>query len=553
MEVGLSPDIPTYSGGLGMLAGDTLRAAADIGFPMVGVTLLHRKGYFRQSLDAGGNQTESFREWSPEEVMKEIPGTVTVLIEGRPVQVRAWLYSVKGLNNQIVPVYLLDTDLPENTPEDRRITDNLYGGDGSYRLAQEIVLGVGGVSMLRAAGHRRFGAYHMNEGHSSLLALALLDETGEGPLAGAPVSERIDLVRQQCVFTTHTPVPAGHDAFPLDMARGMLPDRLARYLDDVECCLDGTLNLTYLALYFSHYINGVSLRHGTISQDMFPSYPINGVTNGVHAETWTSKPIQDLLDRHLPEWRYDNRYLRYAVGVPLEEIQNAHVLSKELLIEEVRRRTGRELSRSALTLGFARRATPYKRSGLLLSDLERLRHIARKVGPLQILYAGKAHPRDEAGKDLIRQVFRAAESLGGDVPVIYLEEYDMTLGRFLCSGVDLWINTPQKPQEASGTSGMKAAVNGVPSLSVLDGWWLEGHVEGVTGWSIGDTWEQESAPREEAESLYDKLEYLIAPMFYDRPLEYARVMRSAIALNGSFFNAQRMLSQYVRNAYRSGK
>jgi starch phosphorylase len=392
----------------------------------------------------------------------------------------------------------------------------------------------------------------MNEGHSSLLVLALLDETGEEGDDARSIPERVERVKRQCVFTTHTPVPAGHDAFPLDMARRVLPERLARLLDDAECCLDGTLNMTFLALFFSHYINGVSLRHGEISRDMFPSYPINGVTNGVHAVTWTSGPIQEIFDRHLPEWRYDNRYLRYAVGISLDEIRSAHVRSKQDLLEGVRIRTGRTLSSSALTLGFARRATPYKRSGLLLSDLDRLKNIARRVGPLQILYGGKAHPRDEAGKELIRQVFRAAEHLGSNVPVIYLEDYDMALGRLLCSGVDLWINTPHKPQEASGTSGMKAAVNGVPSFSVLDGWWLEGHVEGVTGWAIGDTWERESVSQEEASSLYDKLEYIVAPMFYDRPNEYARVMRSAIALNGSFFNAQRMLSQYIRNAYRSG-
>ncbi|MGQ9573395.1 MAG: alpha-glucan family phosphorylase [Dehalococcoidia bacterium] len=549
MEVGLDPAMPTYSGGLGVLAGDTLRAAADFGVPMVAVTLLHRKGCFRQHLDAQGNQTESCSEWSPEEFLEPLWPRTSVTIEGRPVRLRAWRYPVHGFHGHTVPLYLLDSALSENSPWDQTLTDQLYGGDDRYRLCQEALLGLGGVAMLSALGHDNLQTCHMNEGHSALLALALLEKQTEGRGLRALTQGDIERVRSRCVFTTHTPVPAGHDAFPVDLVRQVLGEERTRALEAAGCLLDSALNMTYLALFFSRYINGVSLRHEQISKDMFANYPFNSITNGVHAVTWASPSFRQLYDHYIPEWRHDNRYLRYAVGIPLNDIQQAHGQAKRQLIGEVERRTGVRLDPEVMTVGFARRAAAYKRPDLLFHDLERLKRIAREVGPLQIVYGGKAHPRDEAGKLLIRRVFEAAAALADSIPVVYLEEYDMTLAKYICAGVDLWLNTPQRPQEASGTSGMKAAINGVPSLSVLDGWWIEGHVEGVTGWSIGDSWEGESNPDKESESLYDKLEYLILPTFYNRPAAYAQVMRSAIALNGSFFNAQRMISQYVENAY----
>jgi starch phosphorylase len=549
MEVGLDPAMPTYSGGLGILAGDTLRAAADSAIPMLGVTLLHRKGYFHQHLDARGNQSESPCDWNPGDFLEPMNPQISLAIEGRKVQVRAWLYIVHGFAGYKVPVYFLDTDLPENSPWDRTITDYLYGGDGHYRLCQEAVLGLGGVVMLRALGHKNVKTYHMNEGHSALLALALLDDRSKEGGLHTITEVDIDAVRHRCVFTTHTPVPAGHDQFPWDLVQRVLGEERSNFLESAQCCLNNSLNMTYLALFFSRYINGVSHRHEEISQNMFPSYPINSVTNGVHALTWISLPFQGLFDRHIEEWRRDNLYLRYAISIPLDEISEAHREAKRELLAEVERRIGIRLAPEVMTIGFARRATEYKRAHLLFSDPERLWKIARKVGPLQVIYGGKAHPHDEGGKAAIRCIFEKVGSFKDAVRVVYLEEYDMALAKYICAGVDLWLNTPQKPQEASGTSGMKAALNGVPSLSVLDGWWIEGHVEGVTGWSIGDSWEPESNPSAEIVSLYDKLESAILPMFYQRPHAYAEVMRSAIALNGSFFNAQRMMFQYLKNAY----
>jgi glycogen phosphorylase len=549
MEIGLEPSMPTYSGGLGILAGDTLRAAADASIPLVGVTLLYRKGYFRQHLDALGNQTESSSDWKPEEFLQLMPYKVPVSIVGRKVMVRSWSYMVTGVSGFKLPVYFLDTDLPENSPWDRTITDCLYGGDLHYRLCQEIVLGLGGIYLLNLLGHKNIHAYHMNEGHPALLALALLEEHTAGERSNLLSPADIEPVRELCVYTTHTPVPAAIDQFPIEMARVVLGEEHVNNLKMTGCLKDGTLNMTYLGLHCSRYINGVSMRHEEISQSMFPNYPINSITNGVHAYSWVSPSFRQLYDRHIPEWRKDNPYLRYSISIPVEEIYDAHTLAKKELVLEVEKRTGIKLSESVMTIGFARRATPYKRANLLFSDMDRLRHIAQHAGPLQIIYAGKAHPQDGMGKGVIRSVFKSAAELREVIRIIYLEEYDIDLARHMCAGVDLWLNTPQKPEEASGTSGMKAALNGVPSLSVLDGWWIEGHVEGVTGWSIGDSYQLESNPEAEIASLYNKLEYIIIPLYYNRPLVFAEVMRYAIALNGSYYNAQRMLSQYMKNAY----
>jgi starch phosphorylase len=549
MEVGLEPAMPTYSGGLGILAGDCLRAAADLGISMVAVTLLHRKGYFRQHLDAQGNQTESSVSWSPDQFLKLLPARASIRVEDRPVTIQAWQYLVRGVSGHKVPVYFLDTALESNSPWDQTLTDHLYGGDQRYRLCQEMILGLGGLSILRALGHEGIQTYHMNEGHSALLALGLLrDVTYSGGLKTI-IQTAAERIRRQCVFTTHTPVPAGHDQFPEDLVRQVLGQTLGSAIMASGCCLNHTLNMTYLALFFSHYVNGVAMRHSEVSRSMFPNYPINSITNGVHAVTWTSGPLQQLYDRHFPEWRRDNLYLRYAVSIPLGEIQQAHTEAKHALLDEVKRRSGIQLDSATLTLGFARRAATYKRADLLFTDLDRLRLIVRQAGPLQVVYGGKAHPRDEAGKAVIRRIFEAAAALGDSMRVVYLEDYDMALAKVLISGVDVWLNTPHKPEEASGTSGMKAALNGVPSLSVLDGWWLEGHLEGTTGWAIGEDGNSPSDPAREATSLYGKLEYVILPLFYRKPFAFAEIMRSAIALNGSFFNAQRMVGQYLQNAY----
>lgn len=552
MEIALEASLPTYAGGLGILAGDTLRSAADLGLPMCGVTLLHRKGYFDQHLDTHGNQTETPSNWSPERVLQPLEPRATLMLEGQRVVVRAWQYIIRGYAGHIVPVYLLDTALPENSPFAQTFTDELYGDDGHYRLCQEAVLGLGGIAMLRQLGHHHLMTYHMNEGHPALLTMALLEEHMAGQHLQAASAEDRAFVHRKCVFTTHTPVPAGHDKFPRDMVLRVLGADRTSALENAGCLGANILNMTDLGLRCSHYINGVAMQHGEVSRGMFPRYPIRAITNGVHAGTWTSPAFQELYDRHIPEWRRDNLYFRYAIGIPCSEIRNAHNLSKHALIEQIAKMTGMQMDPNVLTMGFARRATAYKRADLLFSDLDRLRAIARNAGPIQLIYGGKAHPKDEPGREQIRHVFRAVEALKDVVRSVYIENYDMRWAALMTSGVDLWLNTPQRPYEASGTSGMKAALNGVPSFSVLDGWWLEGHVEGATGWSIGPE-EIAANPADEIASLYNKLEKTIVPMFYGRPDAFGEVMRLAIALNGSFFNTQRMVSQYVLDAYFEGK
>jgi len=554
MEIGLDEAMPTYSGGLGVLAGDTVRSAADGDVPMVAVTLVHRKGYFRQRLDAAGGQTEEPQPWSPEALLTEMPARATVSIEGREVALRAWRYDVRGAGGVTLPVLLLDSDLPVNAESDRRLTDYLYGGDERYRLCQEIVLGIGGVRMLRALGYDSIRRFHMNEGHAALLVLELGFEEMKRRGLDEVTREVAVAVKPMCVFTTHTPVPAGHDQFPLSMLRRVLTDYGDAYNQRaVEFCLDNVLNMTYLALDNSHYVNGVAKKHGEISRQMFGQYKVDSITNGVHAGTWISPQIQAVIDRHIAAWREDNASLRYALGIPRHELWAAHQAAKQDLVAWVNQRTGASLFSNAFTIGFARRATPYKRADLLFHDLQRLLALHRSAGPIQVVYGGKAHPRDGSGKDLIRQIFAQIAKLKGQLTVAYVEDYDIAAARRMVAGVDLWLNTPQPPLEASGTSGMKAAMNGVPQLSVLDGWWIEGCIENVTGWAIGDGNTGNGGGIDErafdAESLYNKLETVILPMFYRDQDRYIDVMRHAIALNGSFFNTERMVDQYVRKAY----
>jgi glycogen phosphorylase len=575
MEIALENNMPSYSGGLGVLAGDTIRAAADLRLPMVAVSLLYRKGYFSQHLSEDGVQTEEPVEWRPEDFLKEEAARVTVPLEDRRVELRCWRYAAIGVRGYEVPIYFLDADLESNTPADRNLTGTLYGGDSYYRLCQEVILGIGGVRMLRALGHDGLTRYHMNEGHAALLSLELLEAEAEKAGRKSIRAEDIEKVRSKCVFTTHTPVPAGHDRFPMEFLTRVFPEgsRLFDLQDAAAAALvksvlqtdqsfpdlnaaaqaGASVNMTYLALSLSKFVNGVAKQHGETSRQMFPGVPIEAITNGVHAGTWTSQPFQELFDEYLPTWREDNYMLRGALAFPAEEVWTAHLIAKHELLEVVRKKTGIKLDAGKFTVGFARRATGYKRADLILSDLDRLRQIAKNAGPFQIVYAGKAHPHDGGGKAIIQHIFQAKKALRKAVPVVFLDDYNMELGGKITAGVDLWLNTPQFPLEASGTSGMKAAINGVPNLSILDGWWSEGHIEGVTGWGIGGV--RKSMPdlvtdnRADAEALYDKLENTIIPMYYHERQRYLSVMQHSIAINGPFFNTQRMVQQYITDAY----
>jgi starch phosphorylase len=556
MEIAIGDQIPTFSGGLGVLAGDFLRAASDLSVPALGVTLVYHEGFFRQEIDGAGRQVEHSARWNLSDHLEHLDAQVVVVVSGRPVTVGVWRRVIIGVGGSTVPVYFLDTRLSVNDPVAQAITDRLYTGDPFERLSQEAVLGLAGPAMLRELGHHEITKYHLNEGHASLVPVALLAEQLGGAVAGASPAE-IESVRTRCVFTTHTPVPAGHDRFEPGVITEVLGEDLAEGLAKIGCLEGKILNMTLLGMFFSGFINGVAQRHGEVSRAMFPDYHIEAITNGVHVPTWVAPGAARMFDRHLPRWRQDNTMLRYAGGIPLEEIRVAQAEAKQVMIDDITRRTGRTLDPATLTLGVARRFTPYKRNELLLSQPHRLRALVEQVGPLQVVYSGKAHPLDEPGKVLIERVNAAARDLADAVTVIYLENYGMEVAGVLVAGVDVWLNNPLAPFEASGTSGMKAALNGVPSVSVLDGWWVEGHVEGVTGWAIGaDLGAASDRPigdsqidGDDGDALYGVLENAVAPLYYKDPDGFLAVRRSAIALNGSFFTAQRMVSDYAVRAY----
>ena len=546
MEICVDSKIPTYSGGLGILAGDTIRSSADLGVPLTAVTLLYKKGYLKQKINGQGYQQELPEEWNPEEVLTKLPARIQVEIEKRKVIVQCWMYLVRGIDGNKVPVYFLDTDLPENSDFARSLSYYLYGGDEHYRLAQEIVLGIGGVRILQKLGYKDISRYHMNEGHASLLSLELLNNFNNLQ----EDNRNIEQVKKRCVFTTHTPVSAGMDQFPYPLVEQVLGEIIPF---DLIKSLAGTdkLNMTQLALNLSHYVNGVAKKHGQVSCEMFPGYHIDSITNGVHSATWVGKYFAELYDQYIPGWKSDPFSLRYALNIPDEEVWQAHQRAKKDLIDYINKFSNLTFEKETLTIGFARRATAYKRADLIFYDLNKLKGIAGKVGKIQLVYAGKAHPKDEPGKELITKVINISKEWAesDNIRMVYLEDYNMDLGKMLTSGSDVWLNTPKKPQEASGTSGMKAAHNGIPSFSILDGWWVEGCIEGVTGWSIGSAANLESIEQEEADSLYKKLEMEIMPAYYNKRTQWVNIMRHCIAVNASFFNTHRMVLQYVSNAY----
>jgi glycogen phosphorylase len=551
MEIGIQNDIPTYSGGLGVLAGDTIRAGADLKLPMVAVTLLTKKGYFIQELDEHGRQTQRPVSWDPNEYMVLLPARITVQIEGRDVLVQAWQYNVESLTRGCVPIFFLDTDVEWNKPEDREITHYLYGGDLAYRLKQEIILGIGGVRILHQLGFE-IKKYHMNEGHSSLLTIDLLNRFKR------PIEDVWDeklvwdvrKVKDLCVFTTHTPVEAGHDRFPYDLVTKILgepiPLNVLKELGGEE-----NLNMTRLGLNLSEFINGVAKKHSEVSRNMFPGYEISAITNGVHTFTWTCDGFKALYDKYLPGWANEPELFVRIGRVPEEEIWDTHMAAKKNLFDYVLSTTGVEMNPDVLTIGFARRATAYKRADLIFSDIDRLEVIGS--GKLQIIYAGKAHPKDEMGKKLIEKIFSIKDRLKDKISMVYLKNYDMEIALRMVSGVDIWLNTPLRPREASGTSGMKAAHNGVINFSVLDGWWIEGHIEGFTGWSIGpsatETTLTDNMDTRDADDLYNKLETIIIPTYYNDRHTWVRMMQNAIGKNAYYFNCHRMMRRYVTDAY----
>lgn len=550
MEIALRSEIPTYSGGLGVLAGDTMRSAVDLQLPLVAVSLICRAGYFKQEIAADGSQVEHPAPWRPQDFATPLRAKIAVDIETRPVWICAWLYVLENNRGGRQPVLLLDTNLPENRADDREITHYLYGGDDVYRLKQEIVLGMGGVRMLHALGFKVL-MYHMNEGHSALLGLELLRHAihPQTELRAGEVAYDLPRVRSRVRFTTHTPVEAGHDRFAYECVRQVLGEPVDLAMMKALAGQD-RLNMTRLALNLSEFVNGVAKSHARTSGEMFPGYQVQAITNGVHPYTWTAESFRRIYDLHLPGWALETEMLlRADCCIPDEAVLDAHAQCRARLIETVRTRARVTLDPQAPILGFSRRMTAYKRPDLLFGDLDRLKAIARRF-PFQVVLAGKAHPADGSGKHLIRRLHEFMRALQGEITIAFVPDYDMEIALDLVSGSDVWLNTPLRPLEASGTSGMKAALNGVPSLSVLDGWWIEGCIEGVTGWAINGT-----DSSQDGRSLYDKLENVVLPAFHRSrtdPTPWVRLMKGVISKNGSYFNSHRMMRRYSTEAYLRG-
>jgi glycogen phosphorylase len=530
MEVGLSEHIPTYSGGLGILAGDHIKSAADLNVPLVAVTLLYKRGYFIQSINPMGEQEEIYPYFDPRAFMEPLPFKVTIKIENRDVNVGVWKYNQTGTHGR-VPVYFLDTDLPTNAPEDRLITQFLYGGDQHTRICQEAVLGIGGYQAMKRL-ERDITTYHMNEGHAVFLTLALLKDCNGDE----------EKVREKCIFTTHTPVPAGHDKFAYDVISRVLGPYLPTNIKSLAG--QDVLNTTILALNLSRASNGVSELHGEISRQMFPGFNIGHITNGVHHLSWTGPEFQTLFDAHLPNWRHHPQALSEAVNIPDDDLKRAKSTAKKRLISYINSASAAGFTDEHLTICFARRATAYKRTTLLFTDLEYLFNLS--YDRVQFIFAGKAHPQDQAGKQLIKEIVNTGRQHEKKLRLVFLPNYSIWLAQLMTQGTDVWLNTPRRPREASGTSGMKVCFNGGVNMSVLDGWWREACRNRANGWAIGD--DEDQTDEEAAADLYQDLDDMVTT-YYANPKQWMAIMKSSIADVGPVFNTHRMVLEYQRKYY----
>ena len=533
-EIGLWSELHTYSGGLGVLAGDHVKSAADVNLPLVGMSLLYREGYGRQHLDDQGIQSETYAPIDPNDHLTNTGQTIQLPLDGSTLYASIWKANVVGVGGHVVPVYFLDTFHPNNSAEFVGLGARLYGGDDSTRVRQEYLLGVGGVRALQALGHE-FAGMHLNEGHCTFAMLEMLHQ-------GWTREE----LAQRTLFTTHTPVPAGHDRFEWSLVEEVMGDLLPSDARDlVQNAGDSEggrrCSMSHLAVALSTAVNAVSNLNAQVASTMFGTTHIAPITNGVHHITWTSPQMTGLFDHHLPGWKEDPSQLGYAGRLPDAALQDARKVNRRILRELVRASTGVGLDEHRLTIGFARRFATYKRANLVFSDLERLRSIG--ADRIQFVFSGKAHPKDEGGKQLIRDIFDSAKEVAEDIPVAFIENYDMATGLAMTSGVDIWLNNPIRPLEASGTSGMKAAMNGVPNCSILDGWWPEGCEHGVNGWAIGHS-EDERDDARDAENIYNVLEHEVLPLWDEGPERWAKLMRASIATSARF-TGTRMISDYL--------
>ena len=532
-EIGLWSELHTYSGGLGVLAGDHVKSAADAGIPLVGVTLLYHQGYARQHIDSEGIQTETFPEVDMNSLLTKTDIVLELNLDGKPLFAYVWKAEIIGQSGHMVPVYFIDTRHPENTTEHQELSSRLYGGDDGVRIRQEYVLGIGGVKLFDHLEVELSGL-HLNEGHCTFAMLDLLKRGWS----------RKQLA-QRSLFTTHTPVPAGHDRFEWSLVEEVIGDLLpADAKDLVRSAGDpedaARCSMSHLAVSLSTSVNAVSKLNADVAMTMFDQN-IQPITNGVHHITWTSPVMSSLFDKHLAGWRTQPESISSAEALPTEDLKNARSKARKQLRDYVQSTTGVELFPDRLTIGFARRFATYKRANLVFKDLERLRAIG--TGNIQFVFSGKAHPRDQGGKQLIRDIFESADQIADEIPVAFIENYDMHTGLMMTSGVDIWLNNPIRPMEASGTSGMKAAMNGVPNCSILDGWWPEACIHGVNGWAIGNAEDDRNDDRD-AENIYNVLEHDVIPLWEQEGDAWSDMMKASIAASAAF-TGQRMIQDYL--------
>jgi starch phosphorylase len=542
MEIGLSSDIPTYSGGLGVLSGDILHKAVDLEIPMIAVTLCYSAGYFYQILGPYGDQISKNIRWQFSSSFDRLPTTIDIKIQGKNFKIGAWVYNIIGKRNGfIIPVFLLDSDVEGNEEWFKNITHSLYTAQPFLRIVQEAILGIGGVKLIHDMCFDSIDTYHLNEGHAAFTTLELLKNLHDP-----------EEVKKKVIFTTHTPVPAGHETFDYNLAHNVLGDMLPENIRDVAG--NDKLNMTKLALNSCRYVNAVSKRHLEVTKKMFPDYEIDSITNGINIFRWISPYIKDILDEVMPEFRYDPQVLMNApVEIDSQDLWNAHKKAKNDLIDYQASHSYVLFDPKILTIGFGRRFTSYKRPTLIFRDLDRLGEVSR--GKVQFVFAGKAHPMDNEGKYLIKQIHEYSDYLWDKykVSVAFLENYDMDLAKTMIAGCDIWLNTPRLNNEASGTSGMKAAINGTLNCSTLDGWWIEGYkMNKLAGWVICPNLEEGNCPKDDdnaiANAFYNILENEIIPIFYGNRSQWIKRMKNALML-GSYFNCARVVMEYAARAW----
>ena len=539
MEVGVNNAIHTYAGGLGILAGDTLKAGADVDAPMVGITLLYKNGYFKQDIiEETGHQKACSDDWDYEHILTKLPQTCTITIHEREVQIGIWKYDIPGGSGGSLPLYFLDADIEGNHDDERAASSYLYSKFPHTRITQEIILGVGGVAAMEALGYQ-IDTYHLNESHAGFAILALHEMFGNRQEA-----------QNKVVFTTHTPVKHGHTIYEESYVRSFLKGGVAEYIHP-EDLNEGNMHMTNFCLHNSRYANAVARKHAETSLNMFPDHTIDAITNGIHTASWTSKITQDVFDEYIDGWRQDFSLLRNSHLIPDPVIAEMKRENKKEMIAYLAEKHQLELSEHVCTLGFARRVDAYKRLNFITQDIERLKKIAHTYGGIQILFSGKAYPDSQVQAAAIQEIVKLSQIDHGLLKIHFIEGYDMELSLKLVSGVDVWLNNPIRPKEASGTSGMKAAANGTMNFSVIDGWWVEGWNENITGWAIGDESSHIGNEHYEREHMYSKLEHVILPMYHNDSKHWIEMMKNAISINGGHFQTHRMLLEYIAKAYTS--